>query len=569
MREMAAIWARVSDPKQEEPSIDRQVATVKAWLEEQGWEVSDDKVVKVVWTSKKILKCPQMQMLLKWVKTGEVKAVGMTHLDRLSGRPGHMSQIFDTFKEANCQLLAKETPLPTGLMGELVALVITLGKAMQVDKADNGAKDGLLDRVKRKRLPTSKHRLYGYQWATESQLEPYPEHSEHYETLKVIFDLALRGATYHGIQRELKRRVMPSPTGNPVWDRSSIAATVNNPVYAGRYYALRHEACEPKIRRAVQEGNTSSRHIPLVQATYLPEVKIIDPPITWEQYLRLQERHRKNKELAQRNARHNYLLRGLILCETHRGKRGGPSKYYGEPQNKSYKYTCPVGGCAHPHFNGPQLENRVKQLTRSLLSLEPNNFYERIVNNENKKGLQDSLKYELKSLDIKHNRNINAETELEHRNLMGNEHPEVYRRLKVKYEAQRNWIEERIQAINEEMAQLNREAEAIVSLQQIKDRFYRRLDELTEFEWRELFIALNLHIHVGQHSEPGNAELRLSSPDVTISYFRGKRDIEELQKRQPESADVEVRIGLPLGESEEPVSEIVFTRPLSFFPSPA
>ena len=77
----------------------------------------DDKVIKVVWTSKKILNCPQMQMLLKWVTTGEVQAVGMTHLDRLSGRPGHMSQIFETFKEANCQLLAKETPLPTGVNG--------------------------------------------------------------------------------------------------------------------------------------------------------------------------------------------------------------------------------------------------------------------------------------------------------------------------------------------------------------------------------------------------------------------------------------------------------------------
>ncbi len=570
MNKIAAIWTRVSDSKQEEPSLDRQVANVRTWLEEQGWTVPDDRVIKVVWTSKKILNCPQMQMLLKWVITGEVKAVGMTHLDRLSGRPGHMSQIFETFKEANCQLLAKETPLPTGLMGELVALVITLGKAMQVDKADNGAKDGLLDRVKRRRLPTSKHRLYGYQWATESQLEPDPEHPEHYETLKMIFDFALRGATYHGIQRELEKRVMPSPTDNPVWHRSSIAAIVGNPVYAGKYYALRHEACEPEIRSVVQEGNTSSRHIPLEQATYLPEVEVVNPPITWEQYLHLQERRRKNKELAQRNAKHSYLLRGLILCETHWGIRGEPSKYYGEPQNKSHKYTCPVGGCAHAHFNGPQLENTVKQLTRSLLSLEPNDFYERIANNENKKGLQDSLKYELKSLDIRYNRNINAETELEHRNLMGNQHPEVYRRLKVKYEAERNWIEERTQAINEEMAQLNREAEAIVSLQQVKDRFYRRLDELTEVEWRELFIALNLRIHVGRHSEPGSAELRLSSPDVSISHFRGKRDFEELQKRQPGPAEVEIRIGLPLGESEEIVSDIVFTTPLSYsspFPS--
>jgi len=54
---------------------------------------------------------------------------------------------------------------------------------------------------------------------------------------------------------------------------------------------------------------------------------------------------------------------------------------------------------------------------------------------------------------------------------MGRETPQVYRRLKARYQAERIWIEERVQAINEEMAQLNREAEAIGSLQQVKDRF--------------------------------------------------------------------------------------------------
>ncbi len=88
----------VSDPKQEEPSLDRQVATVKAWLEEQGFEVPDDKVIKVVWTSKKILNCPPMQTLIGWVRTGQVQAVGMTHLDRgpLIGKTGaHVPDLRD------------------------------------------------------------------------------------------------------------------------------------------------------------------------------------------------------------------------------------------------------------------------------------------------------------------------------------------------------------------------------------------------------------------------------------------------------------------------------------------
>lgn len=546
MTKVAAVWARVSDAKQEEPSLDRQAATVKTWLEEQGWEVPDEKVIKVVWTSKKILNCPQMQMLVKWVKTGEVKAVGMTHLDRLSGRPGHMSQIFEVLKDANCQLLAKDTPLPTGLMGELVALVLTLGKAMQVDKADNGAKDGLRDRVKRKRLPTSKHRLYGYHWVTESQLAPDPEHPEHYEALKVMFDLAVRGATYFDIQKELRRRVVPSPSGNPEWDRSSIACIVNNPVYAGRYYALKHEACEPKMRKVAKEGNTSNRPIPLEQATYLPEVEVIDPPITWEQYLQLQEQHRRNQELAKRNAHHDYLLRGFIVCETHYGKKGEPRKYYGQPQNKTYGYTCPIGGCAYPNLNGPETEDWAKLSTWCLMNLQPDEFYERIANRHNNGYTEESLNKEFRDLEIKYSKNINAEIELERRSLLGQEHPEVYRRLKAQFQAQRTWIKERKESISEELAQLDYHVAAIAMLQEIRSRVSGRLmHELSQDEWRELFTALNLEIHVRDRNNPA------TWPETE-------------SENSEELPEMDIRWGLPL--KAEAVSDIVFKSPC---PSPS
>jgi len=116
------------------------------------------------------------------------------------------------------------------------------------------------------------------------------------------------------------------------------------------------------------------------------------------------------------------------------------------------------------------------------------------------------------------------------------------------------------------VAQLNREGEAITSLQQIRDRFSGRLNELTHAEWREIFIALNLEIHVSNHDEPDGPYLRLSSPDVTISYLKGKHDFQALQIRRPEHAHVKIRIGLPLASTREQVSDIVFDRPC---PSPA
>jgi hypothetical protein len=562
MNKVAAIWARVSDPKQEEPSVDRQVATVKAWLEEQGYSVPSDKIIKVVWTSKKILNCPDMQRLLSWVKTGEVKAVGMTHLDRLSGRPGHMSQIFETLKDANCQLLAKDTPLPTGLMGEMVALVMTLGKAMQVDKADNGAKQGLRDRVERKRLPTSKHRVYGYQWASDNVVEPDHERPERYEARKLMCDMAVKGATYFDIQKELRKQGVLSPSGNPEWDRSSIALIVNDPINGGRYYALKHEACEPKKRKVAKEGNTSSRYKSLDEAVYLPEVKVIDPPITWEQYLQLQARHQVNQKLASRNGKREYLLRGFIKCYTHHGKKGEPRTYYGRPNGNSYIYACPVGGCAHPNLHGPRTEDMVKQHTRWLLNRQPEEFYRYVGDRGNKAQTRESLENEKRNLESKYNRNVNAETELEKRDLSGQVHPEVYRRLKSSYQAERLWIDERKETIEQQLAQLEKQADIADTWWKLRERVAGRIDQLTSAEWREIFITLNLQVSVRDRENPDTWHQDWYQDENGALV----QDDENGQPREVQD-DVEIWFGIPTNtERADRVGEIVFGRPC---PSPS
>ena len=65
--------------------------------------------------------------------------------------------------------LGKNTPLPTGIMEEVVGLVITMGKALSVERADQGAKQGLNDRVRLRRLPPTSLKAYGYSWQTNPQ----------------------------------------------------------------------------------------------------------------------------------------------------------------------------------------------------------------------------------------------------------------------------------------------------------------------------------------------------------------------------------------------------------------
>ncbi len=542
MGKIAAIWARVSSPGQ--TSLPDQVARAKEKLQEKGYIVPQDRILMVDWTSLDLFSCPQFLQLAGWVRRKEIQGLGVLDRDRLQAEPTQRLAFLSELQGAGVELVVCQgSPMLEGDWGTLIEHVHAIAKKQQVLRAKLGARDGMHDKVTKDRKPTSKHRVTGYKWATDTRLEP----KEDYNTIKLIFDLALTGATDWDVQKALKKQGILSPNGLPEWDRSTIAGVVKNPIYAGSYYAEKHYVVEPKKRLSNSYGNSSAKTRSLDEAVYLPEVEIINPPITWEQRKQILERRKVNQKLAKRNGKlHDYLLRGFIFCETHWGKKGEPRRYYGQPQNKTYGYTCPVGGCAHPNLNGPQTEDWAKLSTWCLMNLQPDEFYERIDNKVSNGYTQESLNKELGNLEVKYNRNINAETELENRNIRGQEHPEVYRRLKASYQAERQWIEERKEQIAQELSQLDYHVAAIAMLQEIRSKVSGRLqNELSQDEWRELFTTLNLEIHVRDRDNPA------TWPETELKDGEG----------WPE---MDIRWGLPL--KAEAVGDIVFKSPC---PSPS
>jgi len=175
------------------------------------------------------------------------------------------------------------------------------------------------------------------------------------------------------------------------------------------------------------------------------------------------------------------------------------------------------------------------------MNLQPDEFYERIANKVCSTYTQESLNKELRDLEMKYNRNINAETELEGRNLLGQEDPEVYRRLKVQLQAQRTWIKQRKEAINQELAQMGHHVAAIAMLGEIREKVSGRLmHDLSQEEWRELSTSLNLEIHVRDKNNPA-------------SYHGAE------SHNGQEAPEMDIRWGLPL--KAETVGDIVFNSP--------
>jgi hypothetical protein len=401
-------------------------------------------------------------------------------------------------------------------------------------RAKLGAKDGMHDKVVRDRKPTSCHRVFGYRWETDIRLAP----TEDWKILKLVLDMVLKGVPYRRIAKELEKRGIPSPRGNPKWDTSTISTIARNPIYGGRYYALSRQVCAPLHRRGKTYGNSSARSLPLDQRVYLEEVEVEKPPITWEKFLQIQERVKKNQELAKRNAKHDYLLRGFIFCDTHSGKNGKPRHYFGKPNRSKWIYSCPIGGCAHPNLNGPDIEEEVKGRTKFLISMPPDMFYEHVGNRQSRDELQLSLRGEMDNLDAKYNKNISAETELAGLRIRGKISDEAYDRERRLLMAERNWIDERKGDITEELDKSNRQAEAMATLDQIKTTLRDGFASLTNDQWRELFKTLNLEVHIPDKEAP-----------------------QEIWRGQPVKGYwwADVRFGISIMPIKE-VTDIVFTR---------
>jgi hypothetical protein len=302
----------------------------------------------------------------------------------------------------------------------------------------------------------------------------------------------LRGTPTRAIVRELKSQDIPSPTGKDDWCIQTIWGIFRNPLYGGRFHALRREAAEPTRRMGNTYGKSSERWIPSENWEYLPEVEVVNPPLSWDEWLGLQRRLEQNKLLAKRNAKHDYLLRGLVICDIHK------RRFKGWPYHKSWRYVCPIGQGCTGWLNGPGAEERARNVCRLLLN-DPE-----IVVCQAQSGVkaEAELKRELGPLEAKGQKALNSLVVLERRyndNEVDEIHridDEVYTRLKRQHQTELKWVAERTNAIRQQLANLKHQAEAVASLQGIRDQLAERLSHFSNAEWRWLFTELGVTMHV-------------------------------------------------------------------------
>jgi len=565
----AAIWARVSTHDQAETSLPSQIDRCNEKLQEAGYTVLY--TLQIDWTSMDLFSCPQFQELRRLINNHEIQALAVFDRDRLQAKGLQRLVFLSECKDAKVELIiCQGPPIIDEPEGQLVELALAIGKERQILRARQGSRDGLHDRATKRRLPITYHKIYGYKWDRENNRLLRDENAP---TTDLIFKMLLDGISYDPIIKELKQRGILSPAGHPEWNKATLSAIVHNPVYAGRYYALKKQAVEPRKRRGDTYGNSSCRKLPLDEAHYLPEIEVVEPYITWEQRQQILDQLAKHQKLAQRNAQRDYLLRGMIFCETHRGKKGEPRRYHGQPHGKKggWRYVCPVGGCTRPYLSGPEIEQYVKKVIIGLVIDQPDEYYLPLYQQFSHNFTKDTLHRELHSLRQKYAKNIDDEVKLEERILEGKVHPEAEKVLKDKLKAQREWIEKEEATKLNQLAILGNEDAAKKSLAEMRQKYGERMqnNRLTQEDWRKIFSALNLSVHVPSEQDKRNfvdeliAVVRSTGQVIEDNVAKEMTDAVLKRRKYLYFTDISIDIGIPISTEEivTKLGKIVLSRP--------
>ena len=425
----------------------------------------------------------------------------------------------------------KAPPLDDSRVGKVFETFQSFVKEEQVERARQGSRDGLHDRVTLRGLPITYRELYGYTWDKPTRLVPNSDHhnlklvpNADHPNLKLVFDLVLnQGCGYQKVIDELRRRDILSPSGMPLWNKQTLSGILHNPTYAGRFYALKARACEPTERpKKSKRVNSSQRRLQLEDAHYLPNIEVVDPPISWADRERIDVQLAGHQRLSQRHAKFDYLLRGLIVCGVHRGKQGELRRFHGRPHRGSFAYVCPASTpadkCSRPFLRGPELDAAVKLFVKMLFSCKADDI---VARNVARRRSMEDLDRELQDLDAKYQRKTAQLATMEWRLLDGKVDQDTCDLVKVRLLVERKGIVSRQNELLGEKAEVGRGEAARESLRELSMKYSLRVldTELSTTEWRELFVALTLSIRV-EAEDPGLSYGRRGYRPLLLSYGR-------------------------------------------------
>lgn len=326
---MNAIYCRVSteDQARKGYSLDDQRRACRKRLETMNCldikEYVDDGY------SGEFLERPALEQLRKDLRSNSITYIAIYDPDRLSRNLTNQLIIADEIEKAGTILTFVTGDYDCSPEGRLFFSMKGAIAAYEKAKIRERTCRGRRSKAYQGKIISNAH-PFGFDWDKETSI--YKINEREAEIVRTIYQLCLtKGWGARKIALELARTGIEGRS-RPL-SVSTISRILSKEMYCGTHYLFRQNVRKTGQKTREIKNNTPDLWVKI-------EIPAIVSRKDWEL---AQEQAKRNKKLARRNTKHDYLLRGLIRCRecghsmiayTRSGKRkNGPDKIY------SY-YSC-------------------------------------------------------------------------------------------------------------------------------------------------------------------------------------------------------------------------------------
>lgn len=324
---MNAIYARVSTDEQAQHgySLQDQLCSCRNRLLSMGFTTIKEYIDEGY--SGEYLERPGLDDLRKDLRTGLIENICVYDPDRLSRNLVNQLLFADEIEHLHAKLLFVTGDYDASPEGRLFFSMRGAISAFEKAKIKERTMRGRLAKANSGKIVINA-KPYGYGWDAANSM--YIVNETEATVVRMIYAMCINhrmGASV--ITKELQNLGVLGRNGKPL-SATTVDKILTRDLYWGQHYLYRQ-----KCRKT---GQNTREIINLPKENWIP----ISVPaiVTKQEFDKVQQQRQKNKQLAKRNCRHEYLLQGILKCALCGRSLMGTTRPYKRRtmQDKLYSY---------------------------------------------------------------------------------------------------------------------------------------------------------------------------------------------------------------------------------------
>jgi len=380
MSNRAVIYARVSTEEQAEHgySLPSQIEACRKYVQEQGWDLVGEPITDAG-ISGAVLGRPGLERIRDMAEAGEINAVVVYEIDRLTRKLAHQLLIEDELEQAGVRVHYVLGQYKDDDEGRLMKQIRGSIAEYERAKIEERMRRGKRAKAKAGSVMAHGHPPWGYKLEKADGKTKLAVFEEEAHVVRLIYQWYAHGEGGVGpmsigaIAKRLTEMAIPTSAdknprmakkrGRGVWSHSVVHAILTNETYRGVWHY-------GKRRRA------GTKYVINPPETWIPVA--VTPIVESETWELAQERLCQNKVLSRRNTKHPYLVGRRIKCGRCGHRMSGATIVC---KNRTYRYyRCAskyAGDVASPcdqrTFNASRVDAVIWEWIGKFL-LEPENL---------------------------------------------------------------------------------------------------------------------------------------------------------------------------------------------------